>query len=129
MDKPVFGFGRWGLRDGLRLNELQIEMTALRQVGARVAALAVENPEAEVDEATIEQLRRGAHLQLELLELVGKCIKDVPADWLVEDAPEVIDWRNVDSINLIRGDMLEALMSEFAAVQQKRMATGGLKKA
>jgi hypothetical protein len=55
---------------------------------------------------------------------LAKVVVDVPRDWLVADAPEVIDWSDPASFDWLRGGRMKDLMKAVADAQSPGEASG-----
>jgi hypothetical protein len=55
---------------------------------------------------------------------LARVVVDVPRDWLIEGAPEQIDWSDPDSFNWLRSNRMTTLLEAFAEAQKPAEASG-----
>lgn len=122
--KPEFAWGRMGLLDQLRFAEMGTEMQQAQRARLELAALVTENPDQQVNEALVVRVKEANAVQREMVMLVGKFIKAVPEAWLVEDAPENIQWGDPQALNYIRPQYLIELTQAFATELQGTFEPG-----
>jgi len=127
-ERPVFAFAKMGLRTQMRFTELQLEQQQLQKEAMAaqqtVQALLEDDPKAAVPDDVVQALAKVQKIGMELVEIAGKVLVSVPDSWLVEDAPETIDWRDNESLDYIRGDMSNALVEAFARASAERFQPG-----
>lgn len=114
MDKPVFDFvginRLWG--KAWRRNS-----TAL--VDAATVLEAQPKPDLSAEDmlrvslAKIEALKKIDELDEQRDRLIAQVLVSVPREWLSDDAPTNIDWKDADNLNFLLEDKVEALLSEL----------------
>lgn len=112
-EAPSFSFAKFSLLDQLRVNEIQAELMDIQQAGAALQALAAEDPEAEVPDGLVARMQQVASIQREQLTMIAGCLRGVPAAWLVDDAPDDIEWGTLEALRFVRSDKMGAIQAAF----------------
>lgn len=116
-DKPEFDFTRFSWRDAKAITRLQAR-------AARVAAL-LETKEALLDRAAFDSaLDEQDAIFEELQGYITRVLVSVPADWLVPNAPDALDWTDPTSLDWLRGSAFGQLQTMMAEASKPEAVSG-----
>lgn len=107
--KPKFDFSQVSRKWSKRFAET---MTRVSEV-----SLALEESEGD-SRQQVKLLREIQEMSAEQERLLAAVLVDVPRAWLTKDAPEVIDWSDVESLDYVLDVQSAAL---FQALQEARL--------
>lgn len=105
---PTFDFSRVSYRQGREMTRAQIRL-----------AHVVQKMDALPPEADLEPLLSEYDALLDIqADYVRQCIEFVPRDWLIDSAPDTIDWHDPASLDYLRADKFTALIEAMADAEK-----------
>ena len=105
---PTFDFSRVSYRQGREMTRAQIRLAHV------VRQMDVLPPDADLEPLLAEY---DALLDIQA-GYVRQCIESVPPDWLIESAPDAIDWHDPCSLDYLRADKFAALIDAMAGAEK-----------
>ena len=106
--EPQFDFSNTSYRNGRRMSRLQMEVELMQR--------RINEAPAEQGMPLLDELDR---LLDEMEDAIMQAVVAVPRDWLVTDAPDLIQWGTKDALQWLRSNKFQALMAALMEAQRK----------
>ena len=119
VDEPRFNFSRVSRRWAKRFSRVQIEMAQRALIiGADARPDLTPAEQQTLNQGRIEAADRIFQLEDERDALLCEVLEYVPADWLVEGAPDSLDWHDVESLDWVQAGKFDELLQMVGAARQ-----------
>lgn len=119
VDEPRFDFSRVSRRWAKRFSRVQIEMAQRALIiGADARPDLTPAEQQKLNQGRIEAADRIFQLEDERDALLCEVLEHVPADWLVEGAPDGLDWHDVESLDWVQAGKFDELLQMVGAARQ-----------
>jgi len=119
VDEPRFDFSRVSRRWAKRFSRVQIEMAQRALIiGADARPDLTPAEQQKLNQGRIEAADRIFQLEDERDALLCEVLEHVPADWLVEGAPDSLDWHDVESLDWVQAGKFDELLQMVGAARQ-----------
>lgn len=115
-DKPVFDYSTYSRGDQKRLTTMQLRIQRLSEQVSNAGQMDDDEFEAKLSELN--------DLLADMENLVAQRIVSLPRNWLVPDAPEVINWQEPGALDWIRADRLMELQNAAVEARTPEAVTG-----
>lgn len=120
--KPTFNFDRvpykWARQFGQVFAQLNLSATLM---DAPVRGDATEDDKARIRQAKLEAMEGFDELVSKRDELICRVLVDVPRDWLIDDAPEAIDWSDPANLqDYLQMNRMDDLLTELGEARNNR---------
>ena len=119
VDEPRFNFSRVSRRWAKRFSRVQIEMAQRALIiGADARPDLTPAEQQTLNQGRIEAAGRIFQLEDERDALLCEVLEYVPADWLVEGAPDNLDWHDVESLDWVQAGKFDELLQMVGSARQ-----------
>jgi len=119
VDEPRFNFSRVSRRWAKRFSRVQIEMAQRALIiGADARPDLTQAEQQTLNQGRIEAADRIFQLEDERDALLCEVLEYVPADWLVEGAPDNLDWHDVESLDWVQAGKFDELLQMVGSARQ-----------
>ena len=119
VDEPRFNFSRVSRRWAKRFSRVQIEMAQRALIiGADARPDLTQAEQQTLNQGRIEAADRIFQLEDERDALLCEVLEYVPADWLVEGAPDGLDWHDVESLDWVQAGKFDELLQMVGSARQ-----------
>jgi len=115
-ERPAFDFARFSHRDSKALGRVQLR---LQRLAAQVGDAG--NMDDDTFDAKMAELDS---LVLEAESVISLALVSVPRSWLVEGAPDALDWSDVASLEWVRADKFDDLRAALIEARSPESVTG-----
>ena len=119
VEEPRFNFSRVSRRLAKRFSRVQIEMAQRALIiGADARPDLTAAEQQTLNQGRIEAADRIFQLEDERDALLCEVLEYVPADWLVEGAPDNLDWHDVESLDWVQAGKFDELLQTVGSARQ-----------
>jgi len=119
VDEPRFNFSRVSRRWAKRFSRVQIEMAQRALIiGADARPDLTQAEQQTLNQGRIEAADRIFQLEDERDALLCEVLEYVPGEWLVEGAPDNLDWHDVESLDWVQAGKFDELLQMVGSARQ-----------